>query len=115
MYIPRHFAVTDHTVLHDLMEQFDFAILITAPDGRPVATHLPLTLDRERGEHGTMVGHLARANAQWRDFERGLEALVVFQGHHSYVSPTWYAQHPSVPTWNYMTEQCSQPRARDTP
>ena len=102
MYIPKHFEVTDHTALHDLMEQFSFAMLITSPAGKPVATHLPLQLDRRAGEHGTLIGHLARANGQWKAFGDG-EALVVFQGHHAYVSPSWYEKHPSVPTWNYMT------------
>jgi transcriptional regulator len=50
---------------------------------------------------------MARANPQWRDFARlaeaGREALVVFQGPHSYISPTWYgAGPPNVPTWNYV-------------
>src|SRR5206468_2683175 len=51
---------------------------------------------------GTLLSHMARANDQWQDFARGAEALVIFQGHHTYISPSWYEIHPSVPTWNYM-------------
>jgi transcriptional regulator len=57
---------------------------------------------RDAGEHGTLVGHMARANRQWQDFGEAGEALVIFQGDHGYVSPSWYETHPSVPTWNYL-------------
>lgn len=101
MYIPRAFAVEDGVALRDFMRQRSFATLITAAGGVPVATHLPLLIE-ERGEHGTLAGHLARANPQWRGFDGQTEALVIFNGPHAYVSPSWYATQPSVPTWNYM-------------
>jgi transcriptional regulator len=44
---------------------------------------------------------MARANPQWRHFADGQEALVIFQGPHAYISPSWYTDHQSVPTWNY--------------
>src|SRR5207302_3988638 len=74
----------------------------TARQGRPVASHLPFLVYPDVDEHGTLVTHLARANDQWQDFASGAEALVIFQGDHAYISPSWYAAHPSVPTWNYM-------------
>jgi transcriptional regulator len=102
VYIPAHFAVNDQAALHDLMRRFSFATLVTQHEGRLFATHLPLLLHADAGEHGTLVGHMARANEQWRDCERGVEALVIFQGDHSYISPSWYETFPAVPTWNYM-------------
>jgi len=102
VYIPREFEVTDLALLHDLIERFSFAMLVTTRDGRPVATPLPFLVQREAGEHGTLVGHMARANRQWQDFGGAGEALVIFQGEHGYVSPSWYEAHPSVPTWNYL-------------
>ncbi len=101
MYTPRAFAVQDPAALRDLMRRHSFATLITASDGAPIATHLPLMLE-DRGEHGTLVGHLARANPQWRAFDSRTEALVIFSGPYGYVSPSWYETQPSVPTWNYM-------------
>lgn len=101
MYTPRPFAVEDLAALHELMHSRSFATLITVSDGVPIATHLPLMFD-ERGEHGTLMGHLARANPQWRTFDGHAEALVIFSGPHGYVSPSWYEAHPAVPTWNYM-------------
>jgi transcriptional regulator len=100
MYIPKSFQSDDLAQLHDLMRQYNFAILATQHDRAPFATHLPFMLDSERGPQGTLIAHMARANPQWRDFGGG-EVLVIFQGPHAYISPSWYEQHPSVPTWNY--------------
>src|SRR3954463_2154430 len=67
------------------------------------ATHLPFIFDATRGAHGTLLGHMARANEQWRDLEAAQDVLVVFTGPHTYVSPTWYrTAPPHVPTWNYV-------------
>jgi len=71
--------------------------LITQHEGHIVASHIPFMVDTERG---VLKAHLARANDQWKSFGEG-EALVIFQGAHAYISPSWYATHPSVPTWNY--------------
>jgi len=103
MYIPNLFREDDLSVLHPLMQTYSFATLVTQHDGAPYATHLPLTLRSEEGPFGTLVGHMARANPQWRDFDVDgeQEVLVIFQGPHTYVSPSWYTVQPSVPTWNY--------------
>ncbi len=97
MYIPKSNLETDPSVLYQFMRAHNFAALITQRDGQMVATHIPFMLDAERG---VLKAHLARANDQWQSFDGG-EALVIFQGAHAYVSPTWYETHPSVPTWNY--------------
>jgi transcriptional regulator len=77
--------------------------MITTDDaGEPFATHLPILLDAERGPLGTLRGHVARANPHWRYLAAGRPTLTVFAGAHAYVSPSWYATHPSVPTWNYV-------------
>jgi transcriptional regulator len=101
MYIPKAFCEDDLTTLHALMQNYSFATLITQHDGVPFASHLPLLLRPAEGPYGTLVGHMARANPQWRDFNAAQEALVIFQGPHAYISPSWYEVHPSVPTWNY--------------
>ena len=103
MYIPKLFREEDISTLHQLMQAYSFATLVTQHDGAPYASHLPLTLCPEAGPFGTLMGHMARANPQWRDFEVDgeQEVLVIFQGPHTYVSPSWYAVQPSVPTWNY--------------
>jgi transcriptional regulator len=101
MYVPPHFAEHDLGKLHDFIEAHSFGLLVTQVDGLPFATHLPLLLDRTAGPNGTLIGHLARANPQWRQ-AHGQTALAVFSGPHAYVSPTWYEAEQTVPTWNYV-------------
>ena len=100
MYVPTSFAENDLETLQELMRRDAFATLVSTQDGVPVASHIPFALDARRGAYGTLLGHVARANPQWRSFGGG-EALVIFQGPHAYVSPTWYAGGDNVPTWNY--------------
>jgi transcriptional regulator len=74
-----------------------FGQLTSHVDGQIFASHLPLLLSDDGKK---LLGHLARANPQWSQLE-DQQVLVVFQGPHSYVSPSWYSQ-PGVPTWNYQ-------------
>jgi transcriptional regulator len=68
---------------------------------------LPILVDTDDSEHGTLRLHMARANPQWRELETVAECLAVFQGPHDYVTPSWYATKREtgkvVPTWNYAT------------
>lgn len=102
VYIPGDFQETDPQRIAALLARHSFALLVTVDaNGRPFASHLPLFYDSSCGENGTLLGLMARANPQWRQFNGGPEALAVFSGPHAYVSPSWYEAHPSVPTWNY--------------
>jgi len=100
MYIPPAFRVEDLETLHAFMRRYSFATLVTVADGEPFATHLPLLLDAACGPYGTLRGHVARANPQWRQLASG-GPLAIFQGPHAYVSPSWYEAELAVPTWNY--------------
>jgi transcriptional regulator len=105
MYTPKFNKVSDRATLIEAMQAYSFAILIgpaAGPEGSavPVATHLPLIV-KDEGEHGTLLGHFARANTHWSELA-GRETLVVFPGPHSYVSPSLYTEPLSVPTWNYI-------------
>ncbi|WP_282605038.1 FMN-binding negative transcriptional regulator [Pelagibius sp. Alg239-R121] len=106
MYVPDSFALTDPDEVREVIRSYDFGLLVTAPDGVPNATHLPFVLDESLGLQGTLLGHMARPNSHWRDFDseaQGKEALVVFQGPHSYISPSLYGpEAKAVPTWNYV-------------
>jgi transcriptional regulator len=101
MYIPKAFREDDITTLHEFIQIYSFATLITQHEGLPFATHLPFLLDSERGPNGTLLAHMARANPQWHDFNSAQEVLAIFQGPHAYISPSWYEVELSVPTWNY--------------
>jgi transcriptional regulator len=100
MYIPAAFAETDLTRLLDFIEQNSFGLLISQVDGLPFASHLPFLLDRTAGPSGTLIGHVARANPQWRA-AAGQMAVAIFSGPHAYISPSWYEAEQVVPTWNY--------------
>jgi len=101
MYVPNAFREDDVGRLHGFLRAWSFALLVTNVDGVPVATHLPFVLDEHTSPRGRLIGHVARANPQWRAFDGTRQALVIFSGPHAYVSPTWYATTPAVPTWNY--------------
>lgn len=102
MYTPKHFALQDLDLIHELVERYNFASLISIRDQKPLITHLPFLFDRAKGPHGTLLAHMARANPQWKGFQQNAAATVLFQGPHAYVSPRWYeARLDNVPTWNY--------------
>ena len=106
MYIPPAFAETRPEVMLDFVEAHPLGALVTAsPDGL-FATHLPFVLDRGRGAHGTLRGHVARANPHAARGDASAAALVIFTGPQAYVSPALYASKARhgkvVPTWNYV-------------
>lgn len=98
MYIPKHFNIEDEEVIYHFIEKNSFATIFSQHDGEPCATHLPLTLDKGEGK---LYGHFARPNSQWKDAVNQ-KVLVVFQGPHCYISPSWYETTEAVPTWNYV-------------
>jgi transcriptional regulator len=103
VYVPKHFDASDVAWCHALVRREPFALLVGVDEaGAPFATHLPVLLDEAPAPRGTLLGHVARPNPQWRLFSPDRPVLVVFSGAHAYVSPSWYGQHPSVPTWNYV-------------
>jgi transcriptional regulator len=101
LYRPAAFASDDQAAIARLFDAHPFATLITPGPGEPQVSHLPLLYRREPGPHGSLIGHMARANPHWSHFGSGA-ALAIFHGPHAYVSPSWYAQPAiQVPTWNY--------------
>jgi len=105
MYIPAHFAADEATV-DELLTRHGAADLITLTDDGLLATMLPFAYEPSAGEHGALLGHVARNNDQWRKPARG-ESLAIVRGPDAYVSPAWYASKAEhgrvVPTWNYVT------------
>lgn len=103
MYIPKAFREDDLETLHAFIREHNFGTVITLQNGLPVANHFPFILNTSHGSQGMLLAHMARANAQWQAFNEAQEVLVIFQGPHTYVTPSWYIHDPalSVPTWNY--------------
>jgi transcriptional regulator len=107
MYIPRANQETRLPVLHELIRAEPLAALVTMTSGGLFASHIPLVLDAEAAPFGVLRGHLARANAQWQEIDRSVEALAIFSGPGHAISASWYPSTQetgeNVPTWNYVT------------
>jgi len=105
VYTPPAFRDDDRDSIHATIRGARLATLVTATADGLVATPLPLMIEPAEGEHGTLYGHVARANPQWRLAPIGA-AMAVFMGPDAYVTPSWYAskrEHGKVvPTWNYV-------------
>ncbi|MFF8729200.1 FMN-binding negative transcriptional regulator [Streptomyces sp. NPDC015171] len=104
MYLPKHFTA-DEAAVHDLLAHHGAADLVTMTPQGLLATVLPFVYDPEAGAHGSLIGHMARGNDQWREPVRG-DAMAIVRGPDGYVTPTWYPakaeHHRVVPTWNYI-------------
>jgi transcriptional regulator len=103
MYIPDHFAIKSTDEAYRIIESHPLGILVTSTREGLDANHLPFELDTERG---VLTAHVARANPVWQRCGEGINALVIFRGEESYISPNWYPSkhelHRQVPTWNYQ-------------
>lgn len=101
MYIPKHYRNENLKEVREFILNNSFGILINQIEGKPWATHIPLELDTDNKGNDVLYGHIAKANPQWKYFKEGSEVLCIFNGPHSYVSSSWYAEE-EVPTWNYI-------------
>ena len=98
MYIPAHNRIDDREKINAFIHAYGFATVITSGGERPLASHLPVLLDEA---NGTLRSHMARANPQWKQLDPEKEVLCIFNGPHAYISPSWYVDQHTVPTWNY--------------
>jgi transcriptional regulator len=116
MYLPPAFHEKEPEPLHRLIREHSFGMLVSQVEGSPMATHLPFLLQTHPGMPDTLLGHMARANPQWRSLAPDTEILVIFQGPHAYISPSWYETELSVPTWNYAAVHAyGRPRLLEDP
>lgn len=101
MYIPEQYKNENLSEVRNFLTKNSFGILVSQVDGKPWATHIPLELDMDKEGNDILVSHIAKANPQWKQFSETTEVLCIFNGPHSYVSSSWYAEE-EVPTWNYI-------------
>lgn len=94
------FAEDDPDVVRQLIRDNPWAILVSESGGELVASHYPVLLE-ENAPELTIVTHLGRPDDQVHRLAEG-ELMVIVQGRHGYVSPSWYPPNPqNVPTWNF--------------
>ena len=102
MHIPAPFREKNTDYLFNIMQENPFATLVTAdPEGCPVATSLPFLI-KKTDENISLQAHFAKSNPQWKQLTQSKPVLVIFNGPHCYISPSWYKK-PGVPTWDYVT------------
>ena len=104
MYIPKHFAMTDFNKAIDFIKTYNFGILVSQFDNKPLATHLPFLLEK-RADKWFLVTHIAKANPQKINLEEQT-ILAIFSEPHAYISPSLYSEKQNVPTWNYVSVHC---------
>jgi transcriptional regulator len=106
MYLPPQFREDDVPSLHAAIREIAFGTLVTVGADGLTASHVPMLVDPEPAPYGTLLGHVARANPQWQGARLDIEALAMFVGPNSYVTPSWYPTKREtgkvVPTWNYV-------------
>jgi transcriptional regulator len=100
MYIPKLYREEDREKILEFLQKNNFPVFVTYDGEKPLATHLPVEVIESEDGALTVLGHMSRANPQWKSFGDG-EVLLIFQGAHTYISPRWYG-HVNVPTWNYL-------------
>jgi len=101
LYIPELNRLNDRATTLEFMKANPFAILVSAGEGSPFATHLPILVSSSEAGRILLRAHVARANPHWEMLIDGRESLAIFHGPHAYISPSLYESRQSVPTWNY--------------
>lgn len=113
-FIPEHYACPDQQALFDYIAKQPMCQLISGSGDEILCSAVPLIPDPRHT--GRYLGHFARRNAQTQAVDDGLKALAVFSGPHAYISPRWFIDSNTVPTWNYLTIQLrGQLQAVDEP
>jgi transcriptional regulator len=106
VYVPKRFEENDKGILHTMIRQYPFGTWVATSGSELFANHIPFVLDITKGEQGTLMAHVARANPVWMTFSKEAPSLVIFRGPDQYITPSWYATKQAtgkaVPTWNYV-------------
>lgn|GEM_PF-29347 len=106
LYVPKFNEEKNVSTLQSLVKSKPLGAWATIADEEIVINHIPFILHEDRGELGTLVGHVARSNSIFREFSSEVSSVVVFQGDQAYITPSWYpSKHEhgkAVPTWNYV-------------
>jgi transcriptional regulator len=103
MYTPAKFKVDDPAVIRSFIEKHPFGLFLSIEGDQILDTHTPFVLS----ENGQLLGHIARANPQWKAWSEASRVKVIFTGPHAYISPKYYVSEFAVPTWNYTAVSIS--------
>jgi transcriptional regulator len=97
MYVRPNHHPRDRSEVVEFMRRHMFATLVTGG----IASHLPFLFDGT-----TLYAHMARANPHAELLNADVDSMVIFLGPHAYISPSWYADRATAPTWDYVAVHC---------
>lgn len=107
MYLPKHFSVEENQQALRIVDTNPFATLVSFDEqNEPFFNNIPILIEQDNGNSIKLIGHMARRNPQWKHFANGSKVIAIFNGPHTYVTPTWYVSGRDVPTWNYAVVHC---------
>lgn len=98
MFRQKKYLKHDPQYIFDFIQRHPFATFILKGEDL-LATHIPVLIEGTP-EKFILYGHIAEANEQYKYLKDGIEALLVFQGAHGYVSSSWYKE-INISTWDY--------------
>ncbi|MFH8252646.1 FMN-binding negative transcriptional regulator [Microbacterium sp. B2969] len=99
-HTPRN-LMTDPEEVKRLIRHHPWATFVSPASTGLVASHYPVLLDHD-ADGIVIVSHFGRPDDELHELGQH-PILVIVQGPHDYVSPSWYAPGDLVPTWNHVT------------
>jgi transcriptional regulator len=106
MYVRQSHRPKSFDDVVEVIRRNAFGTLVSMSPAGLVASHLPFVYEPSHGRYGTLYAHMARANEHAAALESPAPALVVFIGVHAYISPSWYEDRATAPTWDYVAAHC---------
>ena len=103
MYDLSYHKEKNEQIIKEFIVKYPFAFLTGCDaENKPVATQIPVFIE-EINDRKILRGHIMKNTDHHKAFLQNKNALVVFTGHHTYVSGTWYSNPYTPSTWNYMS------------
>ncbi|HEU5291205.1 MAG TPA: FMN-binding negative transcriptional regulator [Cyclobacteriaceae bacterium] len=103
MYNLKYHKENDPREVTEFIKRYPFAFITgCASQQKPIATQVPVFIEERKGKK-ILSGHIMKNTDHHKAFIQNGNVLIVFTGHHTYVSGTWYSNPYTASTWNYMS------------
>ena len=97
-----HYILDDETEIKRLVRENPWVTFVSQNDDGMTASHYPTLLDEDAAGI-VLLTHFGRPDEKLHGIGSGRDMLMIVQGPHGYISPSWYAPGDMVPTWNHVT------------
>ncbi len=102
MYKPAHFNPREKSQIVELITNYPFVTMISKDEAGSLSiSHIPIVAEIENNEIKSIKGHFSLRNPHVRHLQADNNITLIFNGAHTYITPTWYQSGRDVPTWNY--------------